>query len=46
MYELVEIAGNKQFADRIFPIVLPDAKIYDVMERINYIEYWGRKKRN
>ncbi len=44
MYELVEIAGNKQFADRIFPIVLPDAKIYDVMERINYIEYWEQEK--
>src|SRR5215213_5077553 len=27
MYELVEIAENKQFQDRIFPVVLGDANI-------------------
>ena len=44
MFELVEIAENKQFADRIFPIILPDAKIYDAVDRINYIEYWEQEK--
>ena len=44
MYELVEIASNKDFVQRIFPIVLSDAKIYDALDRINYIQYWDDKK--
>lgn len=44
MYELVEIAKNKQFADRIFPIILSDAKIYDAGDRLDYIEHWEKEK--
>jgi hypothetical protein len=44
MYELVEIAENKEFADRIFPIILEDAKIYDAGDRIDYINYWAERK--
>lgn len=44
MYELVEISDNKQFADRIFPIVLADANIYDPVKRIDYIEYWEQER--
>ncbi len=44
MYELVEIASNKDFTQRIFPIVLSDAKIYDAMDRIAYKKYWKQKK--
>jgi hypothetical protein len=44
MYELVEIASNKQFSDRIFPIILEDARIYDAKDRLNYIRYWAQKK--
>jgi len=44
MFELVEIAENKQFADRIFPIILPDAKIYDAVDRLDYVEYWDKEK--
>ena len=44
MYELVEIAENKNFLDRVFPIVLSDAKIYDAIDRINYKKYWKQKK--
>jgi hypothetical protein len=40
MYELVEIAGNKQFEDRIFPIVLSGADIYRFKGQIQYIKYW------
>lgn len=43
MYELVEIADNKQFSDRIFPIILPDAKIYDASERLDYVAYWEQE---
>jgi hypothetical protein len=44
MFELVEIAENKQFADRIFPVILPDARIYDAVGRLDYVEYWGKEK--
>ena len=44
MFELVEIAANKDFADRVFPIVLSDAKIYDAKDRIGYLKHWEQKK--
>jgi internalin A len=44
MFELVEIADNKQFHDRIFPIVLADADIYDPVKRIGYVRYWEEKR--
>ena len=44
MFELVEIAENKQFHDRIFPIVLADANIYDPIKRIEYVKYWELKR--
>jgi hypothetical protein len=43
MYELVEIARNKDIYDRIFPIVLPDADIYNPVSRIKYIKHWEDK---
>lgn len=44
MYELVEIAENKHFQDRVFPIVLPDADIYNPVRRIQYIRHWEEKR--
>jgi internalin A len=44
MFELVEIAEGKQFHDRIFPIVLADANIYDPIKRIEYVKYWEMKR--
>lgn len=43
MYELVEIAKNKDIYNRIFPIVLGDADIYDPVKRIKYIKHWEDK---
>jgi len=40
IFELLEIADNKQFHDRIFPIVLADANIYDPIKRIEYVKHW------
>jgi hypothetical protein len=40
----VQIAKHGDFADRIFPIVLTDAKIYDPAERGRFIEHWEKKK--
>ncbi len=45
MYELVEIRKNGEIYDRIFPIVLKDAQIYESIERIEYIKYWEDKKK-
>jgi hypothetical protein len=44
MFELVEIAENKQFHDRVFPIVLADANIYDPIKRIEYVRHWEVKR--
>jgi len=44
MFELVEIAGNKHFNDRIFPVVLSDADIYDPVKRLGYVKYWEEKR--
>ncbi|MBE8966312.1 leucine-rich repeat domain-containing protein [Nostocales cyanobacterium LEGE 12452] len=44
MYELAEIAKHGNFYDRIFPIVLADAKIYVGEERIEYIKYWEKRR--
>jgi len=44
MFELVEIAENKQFHDRIFPIVLTDADIYDPVKRLGYVKHWEAKR--
>ena len=43
MYELLEIKNNGDAYDRIFPIVLSDAKIYDELDRIDYLNYWDDK---
>ncbi|MFN6569508.1 COR domain-containing protein [Dendronalium sp. ChiSLP03b] len=40
MYELVEIAKDKEFYKRIFPIILADANIFKAIERIKYVKYW------
>jgi len=44
MLELVEIAEGKQFHDRVFPIVLDDANIYDPLKKIEYVKYWEVKR--
>lgn len=43
MFELVQIAKNGQFYDRIFPIVLADAQIYKPVQRIKYIQNWEQQ---
>jgi len=45
MYELLEIYKNLQFQERIFPIVLDDAKIFDPLPRLQYLKHWQDKKK-
>ena len=43
MYEMLELKKNGDVYNRIFPIVLGDAKIYDEIDRIDYLNYWDDK---
>jgi hypothetical protein len=43
MFELVEVAKNADIFERIFPVVLDDAAIYDPEQRIGYIKFWEEK---
>ena len=45
MFELLEIAKNGDFYDRIFPIVLADAEIYKPVKRLAYIKHWENEIR-
>src|SRR5258705_9118679 len=44
MFELAEIAEGKQFHDRVFPIVLSNAEIYDPVRRLEYVKHWEMKR--
>jgi len=41
MYEVLRIAAHKDVYKRIFPIVLSDARIYDKVEVLDYIDFWN-----
>jgi hypothetical protein len=44
MFELTEIAGRKDLRDRVFPVVLEDAGIYEPLECLGYVRYWEKKR--
>ncbi len=43
MFELTQIFENKDFAKRIFPIILEDSNIYSPISRTKYIKYWNEQ---
>ena len=43
MFEMLEIKQNGDVYNNIFPIVISDAKIYDEIDRIDYLNYWDDK---
>lgn len=43
MFELMEVERKGEFFDRIFPIVLPDANIYDSLGILGYLKHWDQK---
>ncbi len=43
MFELTEIAARPEFADRIFPVVLDDADIFDAVSRVEYVKHWEQQ---
>jgi internalin A len=44
MYELTQIASHAEFARRVYPVVLPDAGIFDARNRLRYVRYWEDKR--
>jgi len=44
MFELLETYRNLEFKDRIFPIVLQDANIFEPIPRLQYLKFWQDKK--
>ncbi len=43
MYEMLEIRKHGQFQQRIFPVVLNDARIYKAVERVQYLRHWEQE---
>jgi GTPase SAR1 family protein len=43
MFELTEIASHEDFRGRVFPIVLPDAGIFDILKFVDYVKYWENR---
>jgi hypothetical protein len=43
MFELVEVEKNQQLRERVFPIVLADARIEKAIDRLTYIRYWDEQ---
>ena len=43
MFELTEIARNRSFYDRVFPIVLDDAEIFEPVKRVEHLSFWENK---
>jgi len=44
LFELAQVAGREDFAGRVFPVVLEDARIYDPVERLGYVKHWEQKR--
>lgn len=43
MYELMEVDRNQNIRERVFPIVLEDARIFKSIDRLGYINYWEER---
>ncbi|MBI3270138.1 MAG: toll/interleukin-1 receptor domain-containing protein [Planctomycetes bacterium] len=44
MFELTEIADRGDLRGRVFPIVLPDAKIAKAIDLLDYVQYWETER--
>lgn len=44
MYELTQIADHPDFASRVYPVVMPDAGIFDAVTKVRYVKYWENKQ--
>lgn len=42
--QLVEVAKNEKFRERIFPVDMGDTAIYEPLRRTGYVKYWEEKR--
>jgi internalin A len=40
MYEILEISRSHELRKRVFPLILPSARIFKAADRIRYVGYW------
>lgn len=40
MYEVLEFIKDENYKDKILPIILEDANVYDLKSKMKYIKYW------
>ncbi len=40
MFELMAVAAQGNFQDRVFPVLLDDAKIHRAADRVRYVQHW------
>ncbi len=45
MFELLQIFKNKNFYERIFPVVLDDVKIAKATDRLELVKYWENESK-
>lgn len=45
LFELLRVAQHEDFTGRVFPVVLPDARIHRPQDRIRYVRYWEEQIR-
>ena len=43
IYELLQLLKEKQYHDKILPIIIEGTKIYSASDRIKYIKFWEQK---
>ncbi|MFF5496153.1 TIR domain-containing protein [Streptomyces aquilus] len=43
LFELLQVAKHGDFRDRVFPVVLPDARIHRPQDRVAYVRYWEQQ---
>lgn len=44
MYELLEVWRGGGFQERLFPVMLPDARIHRLSDQLDYVAFWKREK--
>lgn len=40
MYEMLELVQKVDYKKRVLQIILPNAKVFKIEDRINYLQYW------
>jgi tetratricopeptide (TPR) repeat protein len=45
MFELTQIAARGDIWERVFPVVMEDANIFDELPRLQYVRFWENKRK-